>query len=158
MASRPSAECCTTGFKHEYSPLSLTKMPSYLCKPPAPRANYSISYRGVIRGQSTKVASIWDAYVATPPPDKRRSDVALLYIPDVIGIWENSKLTANELAENGYVRMVIDRHRSEQILRRTGQPFQICLYSNVAHGFAVRGGLSQREQRFVKEQAFRQAI
>ncbi|KAM5350838.1 hypothetical protein ACJ41O_007343 [Fusarium nematophilum] len=227
---------------------------------------------GVTRGQNTKVASIWDAYVATPSHGKQRSEVALLYIPDVIGIWENSKLTADELAENGYVCMVIDifngdaielnnlgntdikdwvargsdgnnphtpeaidpivvaaigtlkedfgakrigalgycfgakyavrhyrnginvgylahpsfvteeelgtitgplsiaaadvddifpdvdRHKSEQILRRTGLPFQICLYSNVAHGFAVRGDLSKREQRFAKEQAFRQAV
>lgn len=51
-----------------------------------------------------------------------------------------------------------NRHESERILRKVGQPFQIYLYSGVEHGFAVRGDLAVREKRFAKEQAFRQAV
>lgn len=51
-----------------------------------------------------------------------------------------------------------NRHKSEAILRKSGQPFQIYLYSNVSHGFSVRGDLSKRDERFAKDQAFRQAV
>ena len=50
------------------------------------------------------------------------------------------------------------RHRPEAILGEKDVPWQICLYSDVAHGFAVRGDPSQKRQRFAKEQAFLQAV
>lgn len=50
------------------------------------------------------------------------------------------------------------RHASERILAERGLPYQITLYSGVAHGFAVRGDLSNRIQVFAKEQAFLQAV
>lgn len=34
--------------------------------------------------------------------------MALLYIPDVIGIWQNSKLMADDFAANGYYTLIID--------------------------------------------------
>ncbi|OOF96879.1 hypothetical protein ASPCADRAFT_206998 [Aspergillus carbonarius ITEM 5010] len=51
-----------------------------------------------------------------------------------------------------------NRHESEEIIRRLGMPFQINLFSDVEHGFAVRCDLSQRRQRFAKENAFGQAV
>ncbi|KAF9880530.1 dienelactone hydrolase [Colletotrichum karsti] len=50
------------------------------------------------------------------------------------------------------------RHRSEEILQKTGQPYQINLYSGVEHGFAVRCDISKKVQKYAKEQAFYQAI
>lgn len=50
------------------------------------------------------------------------------------------------------------RHRSEDILVKTGQPWQINLYSGVEHGFAVREDLTVKHKRFAKEQAFVQAV
>ncbi|KAL7941897.1 dienelactone hydrolase [Trichoderma barbatum] len=50
------------------------------------------------------------------------------------------------------------RHKSEQILIKTGQPFQINLFSGVEHGFGIRGDPSVKIQKFAKEQAFSQAI
>ncbi|KAI9164136.1 Hydrolase tropI [Paramyrothecium foliicola] len=50
------------------------------------------------------------------------------------------------------------RHKSEEILARVGQPYQVNLFGGVAHGFAVRGDMSNRIERFSKEQAFNQAI
>lgn len=47
---------------------------------------------------------------------------------------------------------------SETLLRALGKPFQISLFSGVAHGFAVRGNLSNKVERFAKEQAFFQAV
>ncbi|PYH89955.1 alpha/beta-hydrolase [Aspergillus ellipticus CBS 707.79] len=50
------------------------------------------------------------------------------------------------------------RHQSEEILVELGHPFQINLFSDVEHGFAVRCDLTDPRQRFAKEQAFGQAV
>jgi dienelactone hydrolase len=50
------------------------------------------------------------------------------------------------------------RHRSEEILAKKGDPYQISLYSQVEHGFSVRGDMSKKHERFAKEQAFFQAV
>ena len=54
---------------------------------------------------------------------------------------------------------VAKRHETEQILaEEVKQPYQISLYSDVAHGFAVRGDVKVRAQRYAKEMAFLQAV
>jgi len=50
------------------------------------------------------------------------------------------------------------RHRSEEILKEVGQPYQINLYSGVEHGFAVRGDPNNRVVQYAKESAFLQAV
>lgn len=50
------------------------------------------------------------------------------------------------------------RHESEQILDHLEVPYQINLFSDVEHGFAVRCDLAKPRQRFAKEQAFNQAF
>ena len=50
------------------------------------------------------------------------------------------------------------RYASEAILVKSGQPWQINLFSGVVHGFAVRAELTNDHQKWVKEQAFCQVI
>lgn len=50
------------------------------------------------------------------------------------------------------------RHESEEILIKTGNQWQINLYGGVKHGFAVRADLSDKHQKWTKEQAFNQAL
>lgn len=50
------------------------------------------------------------------------------------------------------------RHKSEEILKKTGLPYQINLYSGVEHGFSVRGDVTNKVIKFAKEQAFLQAV
>jgi dienelactone hydrolase len=50
------------------------------------------------------------------------------------------------------------RHKTEDMLRELGQPYQINLYSAVEHGFAVRGDPSDRKKQYAKEAAFIQAL
>ncbi|KAJ5988296.1 Sterol O-acyltransferase ACAT/DAG/ARE [Penicillium waksmanii] len=50
------------------------------------------------------------------------------------------------------------RHESEEILLKTGQPYQINLFSGVEHGFAVRADITKPIIRFAKESAFTQAV
>ena len=50
------------------------------------------------------------------------------------------------------------RHQSEEILKEAGQPYQINLFSGVAHGFAVRCNKEVKVEKFAMEQAFLQAV
>ncbi|KAI9646844.1 hypothetical protein NHQ30_004844 [Ciborinia camelliae] len=79
MASYQPAKCCTIGVKHEGQPT----------------------------GSSIKIADTIDAYVAEPT-GKVHEDTAILYLPDVIGIWQNSQLMADQFAANGYYTVIPD--------------------------------------------------
>ena len=50
------------------------------------------------------------------------------------------------------------RHKSEEILKKVKQPYQINLYSGVQHGFAVRADLKEKASKYAKETAFLQAL
>lgn len=50
------------------------------------------------------------------------------------------------------------RHKSEEILQKTGKPYQVNLHSSTGHDFAVRCDLSKKIGKFPKEQAFLQAV
>ncbi|KAL2018426.1 hypothetical protein VTK56DRAFT_845 [Thermocarpiscus australiensis] len=80
MASNPPGRCCTVGVKHEGTPV----------------------------GKMIKVADKYDGYLATPPVDKEHKGVGILFLPDVIGIWQNSKLIADQFAANGYLTLLLD--------------------------------------------------
>lgn len=60
-------------------------------------------------------------------------------------------------AETDQIFPAEKRHKSEEILKETKQPYQINLYSGVVHGFAVRGELKGQE-KYAKESAFLQAV
>jgi len=245
MASNPPSTCCTVGVKHE----------------------------GETTGTLTKIAGGIEAYIAEPKGKTVHEKTAILFLPDVIGIWENSKLIADQYAANGYYTLIPDlfngdalslnrpegfdlmswltkgtggnnphtyeavdpiveksikwlkeqgftkigavgycfgakyvvrfltstgglsvgfvahpsfvdeselaaitgplsiaaaetdqifpaekRHKSEDILIKTKQPYQINLFSGVVHGFSVRCDLSKKVEKFAKEQAFLQAV
>ncbi|KAF4595681.1 dienelactone hydrolase [Ophiocordyceps camponoti-floridani] len=243
MASHPPGSCCAVGTLYEGAP----------------------------SGETVKVEGRIDGYLAKAKGDKARTGYGILYLPDVIGVWQNSKLMADAFAASGYTTLLVDlfdgdpvslnrsddfdfpgwlqhgsdgkkphtteavdpivvagikalremgvkhiaavgycfgakyvvrhykngiecgfaahpsfveeaelaaiggplsiaaaetdhifpadkRHQSEQILAKTKQPFQINLYSGVEHGFAVRGEVGVRVQRFAREQALRQAV
>ncbi|CAM1506155.1 Fc.00g057960.m01.CDS01 [Cosmosporella sp. VM-42] len=243
MASYAPGSCCSVGTLHEGDPT----------------------------GKHVTIGGNIDAYVATPPGNISSHNVGVLYLPDIIGIWQNSKLMADAFASRGFTCMVLDlfngdpaplnmpesfdimawlskgsnginphvpetidpvivsglgylkslgverigasgycfgakyvvrhykdgiscgfiahpsfiesdelaaisgplsiaaaetddifptekRHESEEILRKTGQAYQINLFSGVAHGFAVRGDPKLEGERFAKEQAFSQAV
>lgn len=80
MASNPPGACCIVGVKHEGTPT----------------------------GEKIVVADKYEGYLATPPADKAHKDVALLIATDIFGIWQNSKLIADQLAANGYLTLIVD--------------------------------------------------
>ncbi|KAK7985874.1 dienelactone hydrolase [Apiospora saccharicola] len=61
-------------------------------------------------------------------------------------------------AEDDFIFPTELRHKSEEILKSVGQPWQMNVYSGVQHGFATRCDLSVKAQKWAKEQAFFQAV
>lgn len=61
-------------------------------------------------------------------------------------------------AETDHIFPAPKRHESEAILNKLDVPWQINLYSDVEHGFAVRADLSKPRIKWAKEQAFLQAV
>ncbi|KAL1967758.1 hypothetical protein VTN77DRAFT_2447 [Rasamsonia byssochlamydoides] len=94
-------------------------------------------------------------------PAEKKVDVGYIAHPSFI---EPEELAAIQgplsisAAETDTIFPAEKRHESEEILLKTGQPYQINLFSGVQHGFAVRADPSQPVLRFAKEQAFLQAV
>lgn len=61
-------------------------------------------------------------------------------------------------AETDQIFPAEKRWETEGLLKEGGSPYQVTLYSGVAHGFAIKADLSQKHQRFAKEAAFVQAL
>lgn len=88
-------------------------------------------------------------------------DVGFLAHPSFVEEEELATITGPlsiAAAETDSIFPAEKRHKSEEILAKSGLPYQINLYSRVAHGFAVRCDLSNRDQLYAKEQALLQAV
>lgn len=76
----------------------------------------------------------------------------------IVDTYSSSVLTYFSIIEIDQIFTTQLRHESEETLKKTGQHWQINLFSGVSHGFAVRADLSNKHFKFAKEQAFCQAI
>ncbi|KAL6859521.1 dienelactone hydrolase [Trichoderma novae-zelandiae] len=88
-------------------------------------------------------------------------DVAFIAHPSFVEEDELAALSGPlsiAAAETDSIFPTTMRHKSEEILIETKQPFQINLFSGVEHGFGIRGDPSVKIQKFAKEQAFSQAV
>lgn len=81
--------------------------------------------------------------------------VGCSYITDVSS---NNTSSPDRFAEIDSIFTRELRHSSEDILSKTGQPYQLNVFSGVEHGFAIRADLSKPQNKFAKEQAFLQAL
>jgi dienelactone hydrolase len=61
-------------------------------------------------------------------------------------------------AELDHIFPAEKRYMSEEILKKNSLPYQINLFSDVEHGFAVRTDVSKKVAKFAKEQTFLQAV
>jgi dienelactone hydrolase len=106
MASNHPAQCCTVGVKHDGSPT----------------------------GKSVTIAGKIDAYLATPPESapKKHDGKAILFIPDVIGIWQNSQLLADQFAANGYLTLIPDIFNGDPV--KLNRPDGFDLFQWIAKG------------------------
>lgn len=69
--------------------------------------------------------------MATPPASKAHDRVGILYLPDIIGIWQNSQLMADAFASEGYICLVLDLFN--------GDPAPL----NMPDGFDIMGWLAK---------------
>ncbi|CEL09614.1 hypothetical protein ASPCAL12748 [Aspergillus calidoustus] len=90
-------------------------------------------------------------------PDLGKLDVGFIVHPSWVGEEELHAIKgpiAVSAAETDAIFPAEKRHESEIILKETGVPYQIALFSGVAHGFAVRGDPNNRSARYAKESTF----
>ena len=87
--------------------------------------------RGEPTGTTTKIDGKWDAYIAAPPPDKNHKDVGILFLPDVIGIWKNSQLMADQFAANGYHTLVLDVFNGDPLSLNRPEGFDFAKWLSV---------------------------
>lgn len=66
------------------------------------------SHRGEPTGKMVKLPSGLDAYLATAPEGKAHQGAGIVYVADIFGIWNNSKLMADQFAANGYTTIIPD--------------------------------------------------
>lgn len=133
MASHPPAQCCTVGVKHEYDELS----PEVDQAPESPipstlKTSPDWCLRGDSTGKRIKIADSIDAYVATPSPSNAHADTAILYLPDVLGIWKNSELMADQFAANGYLTVVLDLFNGDALTLNRKAGFDLAKW--IAYG------------------------
>ncbi|KAJ5266645.1 hypothetical protein N7478_009453 [Penicillium angulare] len=94
-------------------------------------------------------------------PDLQQIDVGFFAHPSHVSEDELRSIKAPlgiAAAETDAIFPPEKRHDSEVILKESGLPYQINLYSGVSHGFAVRGDPNNRIVQYAKETAFLQAI
>ncbi|CAD6446411.1 e84c1094-68a5-49c8-bf2c-aa1d5b99cbe2 [Sclerotinia trifoliorum] len=131
MASNQPAQCCTRGIKHEGTPA----------------------------GSSIKIADTIDAYIAEPK-EKVHKDTAILYLPDVIGIWQNSQLMADQFAANGYYTVIPDMFNGDPIPLNRPDSFDFMQWINKGsdgnnpHTYAYIDPVIEKSIEFLKSKGY----
>lgn len=100
-------------------------------------------------------------YVARFAAEGKGIDVACMAHPSFVEGDELKAMLAPlsiAAAETDLIFPVEKRRETEDILKDHHIPYQICLYSDVEHGFAVRGDAKDQRQKFAKESAFLQHV
>ncbi|KAF4496129.1 hydrolase dienelactone hydrolase [Fusarium agapanthi] len=80
MTSNPPGKCCTVGTLQ----------------------------RGQPTGKTIKIDDNTDAYIAIAPEGIANKGTGILYLPDALGLRNNSKLMADQFAANGYTTIIPD--------------------------------------------------
>lgn len=86
-------------------------------------------------------------WLALPSLSSSKCPGIMCHVNNMLAVTETDSIFTTQL-----------RHESEDILIKAGQPWQINVFSGVSHGFAIRADLSDKTQKFAKEQAFYQAV
>lgn len=100
-------------------------------------------------------------YVARYSAPGQGIDVAAFAHPSFVDAHELKAMTAPlsiAAAETDHIFPPDKRRESEDILKEMDIRYQMTLYSDVEHGFAVRADLTRPEVRFAKEAAFLQHV
>lgn len=91
--------------------------------------NLTKNFRGEPSGRDITIGSI-DAYWADATGDIMHKNTAILILPDVIGIWQNSKLIADQFAANGYATLLIDTFNKDPLKLESPPGFDFMSWLN----------------------------
>lgn len=100
-------------------------------------------------------------YVARFAAKGKGIDVGCMAHPSFVDPEEVKAMVAPlsiAAAETDAIFPAEKRRETEDILKEMSIPYQMCLYSGVEHGFAVRADLTQKHVKFAKEAAFLQHV
>lgn len=131
MASNPPSTCCTIGVKHEGEPT----------------------------GSSIKIDNI-EAYIAEPKGKTVHKDTAILFLPDVIGIWQNSQLLADQYAANGYYTLMPDLFNGDPIALNRPEGFDFMTWltkgsdGNNPHTYETVDPIVEKSIKYLQEKGF----
>lgn len=120
----------------------------------------SFSSSGKPTGKTIKIGSI-EAYVAEPTGKTVHKDTAILYLPDVIGIWQNSQLMADQYAANGYYTIIPDLFNGDPIPLNRPEGFNLMEWltkgtgGNNPHTYKAVDPIVQKSIEYLKEQGFK---
>ena len=90
---------------------------------------------------------LFDAGAVAHPSFVAIEEVAALTRPLLISAAETDPIFTTEL-----------RHETERVLAEGKKRYQIDLFSGVAHGYAVRGDISQPHVKYAKEKTFQDQV
>lgn len=133
MASNPPSTCCTIGVKHEGDPT----------------------------GSTIKIADGIETYVAEPKGKTVHKDTAILYLPDVIGIWQNSKLMADQFAANGYYTIIPDLFNGDALSLNRPDDFDFMAWltkgtgGNNPHTYEAVDPMVEKSIKHLQEKGFK---
>lgn len=117
-------------------------------------------YSGEPTGKSFKIGNI-EAYAAEPTGKNIHKDTAILYLPDVIGIWQNSKLLADQYAANGYYTVVVDLFNGDPVKLNKPDGFDIMKWLQEGsdgknpHTFQAVDPIVEKSIAYLKEQGYK---
>nr|POE52019.1 hydrolase tropi [Quercus suber] len=100
-------------------------------------------------------------YVARFSAEGKGIDVAAMAHPSFVDAEEIKAMKAPltiAAAETDEIFPAAKRRETEDILKDMSIPYQINLYSDVVHGFSVRGDMSNKRAKYAKEAAFLQHV
>lgn len=139
----PSATASAPRCVFPRSPLRSLLLSPYLSSPTESPVDAALSPQYVVRHYKSGIKVGYLAH----PSFVTEEELAAIQGPLAISAAETDAIFPSD-----------KRHKSEEILKDTGHPYQINLFSGVDHGFAVRGRQEEKVERFAKEQAFLQAV
>ncbi|EXL46733.1 hypothetical protein FOCG_11081 [Fusarium oxysporum f. sp. radicis-lycopersici 26381] len=89
--------------------------------PPAACCTIANLHEGAPKGDIVKVGNV-TGYLAK---SSKESKQAVLYLPDIFGIWQNSKLMADAFAAEGYTCLVVDTFNGDPVPLEMPEGFDI---------------------------------
>lgn len=88
-------------------------------------------------------------------------DTAILYLPDVIGIWQNSQLMADQFAANGYYTLVPDLFNGDPVSLNPPEGFDFMQWltkgtdGNNPHTYEIVDPIVEKAIQYLQEKGFK---